>query len=136
EIDRDLEAVCLRCIEKKRGSRYVTAIEVASELARVEQGEPTLVRPASLPARTWRRIKRNRQLASMLVGATLLIAVVLLAAAILNRPGEDEATKARRELAKALRGPASAAAITAIVMATLRSMAAISAAARAMNQAP
>jgi serine/threonine-protein kinase len=45
EVNKDLEAVCLKCMEKEPGSRYATALEVAEELDRYLRGEPVQARP-------------------------------------------------------------------------------------------
>jgi serine/threonine-protein kinase len=45
EVSKDLEAVCLKCMEKLPGNRYATAQEVAEELDRCLRREPVKARP-------------------------------------------------------------------------------------------
>lgn len=62
EISSDLEAVCLKCLEKRPEKRYATAAEFAEELNRIRMGESTRARP--VPA--WRRfLRRHRTTVSL-----------------------------------------------------------------------
>lgn len=58
-IDRDLEAICLKCLEKSPGDRYASAAAVAEDLEQVVAGRPVSVRPAGI--RDWlRQIMRRK----------------------------------------------------------------------------
>lgn len=74
-IPRDLETICLKCLEKNPHQRYATAREVADELRRFLAGKPIRSRPIGYPTRLWRWCCRNRGLASA-IAAALAIALI------------------------------------------------------------
>jgi len=77
-VPRDLETICLKCLEKESGKRYPTAQHVAEELGRFLEGKPILARPVGPVSKVWRWCRRNPVTAAAL-GATLLSLVIGLA---------------------------------------------------------
>src|SRR5262249_59399882 len=57
--DRDLEAVCLKCLEHEPGRRYPSAEALAEELERWLRREPVLARRRPWPRRAWGAVRRN-----------------------------------------------------------------------------
>ncbi len=70
-VPRDLETICLKCLEKDPRSRYATAEEVADELARFLARRAIRARPIGRPQRFWRWCRRN-PLDAGLVAATVI----------------------------------------------------------------
>jgi len=73
-LDRDLETICGRCLERDPKARYQSAGDLAADLERWLGGHPIVARPVSPPARIWRWSQRNPKLvgaatAGLLFGA-------------------------------------------------------------------
>lgn len=78
-LDRDLETICSRCLEREPQTRYRSAAELAVDLERWLEGRPILARRVSPPVRVWRWSKRNPKLAAATSAAlcSAMVAVFL-----------------------------------------------------------
>jgi WD40 repeat protein/predicted Ser/Thr protein kinase len=56
---RDLETICLKCLEKEPARRYATAEDLAGDLNRYLDDQPIRARPVMLPGRLARWARRN-----------------------------------------------------------------------------
>ncbi|MGA2255324.1 MAG: serine/threonine-protein kinase [Thermoguttaceae bacterium] len=74
-IPRDLETICLKCMEKDPARRYATAGELAEDLKRSLDNRPIRARPAGRLGRLWRWSKRQPVVALLTV--TLAISLIL-----------------------------------------------------------
>jgi serine/threonine protein kinase len=79
-IAKDLETICLRCLEKKPERRYGTAKEVGDDLRRWLRNEPVKARPIESLVRTMRWCQRNPAVTGFV--ALMALAVVALSAAM------------------------------------------------------
>ena len=72
-VPRDLETICLKCLEKDPDKRYQTAGGFGQDLKRYLAGEPIEARPVSRLERGWRWCKRNPVVAGLTMAFTVAV---------------------------------------------------------------
>ncbi len=75
KIARDLETICLKCLDKDAQRRFGSALELADDLERWLRGEPILALPAGRCRRALKWARRNKGLSSGLAAAVLALVV-------------------------------------------------------------
>jgi WD40 repeat protein len=100
EVPRDLQAICLKCLEKDPADRYRTAHELASDLESFLSGVPVTARPVGLLRRVVKAYRRQRRIVrlGLLASPVLAAAVVFMIHRFVKTPPkrEDGAPVARR----------------------------------------
>jgi serine/threonine-protein kinase len=89
QVPRDLETVCLKCLQKEPYRRYATAEALADDLQRFLRREPIAARPVGVLARGWRWCRRRPKVASLLGALVVLVAAGFPATALLWRRAEE-----------------------------------------------
>jgi WD40 repeat protein len=77
-VPRDLETVCLRCLQKAPVARYASATAVAEELERFLEGRPITARPIGWGELAWRWVRRYPLVAGLCAVILLLVAALVL----------------------------------------------------------
>ena len=71
-LDRDLEIICAKCLEREPNARYFSAGDLAEDLERWLADRPIIARPVSVSVRMFHWSRRNPAVAGM---AVLLLAL-------------------------------------------------------------
>ena len=77
-VDRDLQTICLKCLEKEPRRRYATAEALADDLERWLRGEPIRARPAQ----AWERLRKWAHRRPMTAALALVTGAVLMASVV------------------------------------------------------
>src|SRR5215468_8120052 len=88
-LDKDLETICAKCLDREPAARYRSAGDLAEDLERWLEGQPVAARLLSPPALFWRWTRRNRVVTGL---AAFLMVLGLVAGAVMWRSASEGPT--------------------------------------------
>jgi tetratricopeptide (TPR) repeat protein/tRNA A-37 threonylcarbamoyl transferase component Bud32 len=99
EVPRDLDAICLKCLEKDPAHRYPTTGDLAADLDRFHRGEPVLARRQTMRYLAGKFVRRYRR--PLLTAAVVMVLLLVGSAAafwqILEERNEAVAARVRAD---------------------------------------
>jgi lipoprotein NlpI len=98
KVPRDLETVCLKCLEKNPGKRYGSAAALAEDLTRYRTGKPVEARPTGPVENAARWARRHPARALLAIAAVALLATGVAAVGLYAELARRDAEQTRRDL--------------------------------------
>ena len=101
-VPRDLETICLKCLEKDLGRRYTSAAALAEDLQRFQRNEPILALPVGPAGRALRWTRRHPTGAALAATALALVGLAIGGGAWLLQQRAERRAELRSEVGTAV----------------------------------
>ena len=96
-LPRDLDTICLKCMEKEPARRYNTAGELADDMRRYLTGQPIAAVRVGRLGRALRWARRNSAVAALLTATITTLLAATIVSSYLGWRAHDNAVRADRE---------------------------------------
>src|SRR5579871_6275045 len=100
-IPRDLETICLKCLQKEPAQRYAGALVLAQDLQRFLDGEPVQARPVGSMSRLARWCRRRPLVAGLAAGLVTVFCAGIAGVAWEGRQAVQSSTEGLQNAAEA-----------------------------------
>jgi serine/threonine-protein kinase len=97
KVPRDLETICLKCLQKEPARRYASAAELADDLGRFREGQPIRARPLGVGARLVRWARRKPAAAALVAMALALVGLAIGGGLWLERQAAERREETARQ---------------------------------------
>lgn len=81
-LPRDLETICLKCLQKEPARRYPSALALADDLRRYLDDRPIVARPVGRWEQLGKFVRRNKLLVGSIVAVTLALVLGIIGTAL------------------------------------------------------
>ncbi|MHC5039493.1 MAG: tetratricopeptide repeat protein [Planctomycetota bacterium] len=100
-VDRDLETITMKCLERDPDKRYDSAMALAADLERYLAGEPIEARPAGFLEKVLKKARRNKGIVAGLFVVVLVLGIGAVLGGIGLFRAAREKTEADRKITRA-----------------------------------
>jgi serine/threonine protein kinase len=101
KVPRDLETICLKCLHKEPNRRYATALDLAEDLRRFQDGKPIQARATGTWERGVKWAKRRPAAGALVAVSTLSVLILGIVLVRSNKALREAAVEANQQRARA-----------------------------------